>query len=157
MSTINLRRIVDEETQRITQRYAGVALIPTQKELPTRENLCSLSVEVNGQYRMTLTYYAEEPILRAFAEHMKGSPLAGDEEMVMYIQEMFNVVCGRIVSRCNQEMPASARFGIPRFAREGYTTDENSDCLFEVCYESLDGEARMWGAFTEPEHTSTES
>lgn len=146
---VNLKEIMDEETQQITQKMAGIQLKPVERELEDNGHLSSLSAQVDGHYTLSLVYHAEDTLLRSIAERMKRSDVANEEEVAMYTKEFFNILCGRIVSRFNNAAKTSGRFGIPKYVRGVYMSDLHPSDVIEICYHSCDGNARIWGAFKE--------
>lgn len=146
---VDLKQIMDEATQEITQKVAGIKLEPAMANLEDNGNLRSLTAEVNGHYKLTLAYHAEDTLLRTIAEHMKRDKVDNEEEIAVYTKEFFNILCGRIVSRFNQTAKTTGRFGIPAYVKGVYVSDLHPSDVIEVCYESEDGNARIWGAYLE--------
>lgn len=146
-----IQSIVDSVIKDITKRVASVELHETEYDLDQSGEHCSLCVTVQGEYKITIIYNAEQRLLRTIAEHMKRGPISDSEEIALYTKEYFNILCGHVVSLINHITHSSARFGIPQYAKGAYALGDGTQPFFKIAYQSEEGEACIKGVIEESE------
>lgn len=113
--------LLDEQLQSIFRRMTGLSLQSTPDPLVQPEDAWSLAISAKGDCRLTFLMCAQWDVWHGIARNMNHGKAVPDENVFLYVGELFNVLCGRVLSAINTRYRCSARFSVPRVLRGGYT------------------------------------
>lgn len=111
--------LLDRAMCEMTERVARMELKATDFVINNALQWESLFIRTRGDYEANLILSAEEPVFREIAVRMRRGREVTKSDIVIYVTEYYNIVCGFLVSHLNTLLNARARFGIPEF-QEGF-------------------------------------
>lgn len=134
-----LRKLINDTVISVTKKMTGVSLavvtVPTNR--PANNPVLKILITDKEKREITALYSASVSTFFKIASYMKEEPVEDDAEMVIYLKEYFNVLCGNIVSCINRERKAFFRFGVPAYHEQGLEQRENP--TVEMVYDMDDG------------------
>jgi hypothetical protein len=100
-----LQNLVNDTVIRITKKMTGVSMQAAEAPANrSRHNpVLKILITDGGRGQVTALYSTSNRAFHKIADGMKGRPVEDEAEMVVYIKEYFNVLCGNIISRINRE------------------------------------------------------
>lgn len=119
----NIMEVLDTAVKDITKRVAKFDMVPAECAVPDAGDSNSLVTTANGDYQLTIVFYAPNRVLQAITENMKRGKISDAQDIEIYTVEFFNILCGHVVTAMNNSIHASARFGIPRLVKGPYGPD----------------------------------
>lgn len=117
---------MDAAVKDVSRRVAKLEMVNTDSAEIDMLDAISLVITTKGDYCLTIVFYAGSAVLRAITENMKREATTSNDEIVIYITEYFNILCGHIVTAMNRMASTSARFGIPEIVKGSYFSKEDS-------------------------------
>lgn len=138
-----LQNLVNDTVIRITKKMTGVSMQAVEAPANrSRHNpVLKILITDGGRGQVTALYSTSNSAFHKIADGMKRRPVEDEAEMVVYIKEYFNVLCGNIISRINREKKASFRFGVPSYHEQGFEKSENP--FIEMVYDMDGGRIRI--------------
>lgn len=140
MKCFDLLSAADQAVREVVLRVAKLELTPAEEAAVGK--CCSLQADVQGEYRLVLVLEATPEFMQAACENMRHGRPADWEEVPAYMVELFNMLCGRMVSALNHHTKQSARFAIP-FYREQPYAGRPGERVQTLYYQSGYGPVRM--------------
>ena len=118
-----------------TDRMAGLSLQETEKE-PEKEGAVFLgSVITTGEHPFEIRCVVEQPVYKRIINGMTKGKEFSEEMQRLYFAEYMNVVCGKIISRRNNERGEVLRISVPVVSYEDhYTGQDEKPPIFQfIC------------------------
>lgn len=123
--------LLDQQLQSIFPRMTGLTLWSAPEGLPPGEDAWSLAISAKGDCRLTFLLCAQWTVWYDIARYMNHGKAVPEENVFLYVGELFNVLCGRVLSAINARYRCSARFSVPQVLRGVYASrghDYQCDC-----------------------------
>lgn len=121
LTPVQLRELICDMTQRITQNVAHIDLSLCDIEPDPQRDLCSVYTTLSGGYSSCLVLCAERSFFHRLTENILGHPTDDPEDLEEYAKEYFNVLCGRLVGEIYQVTRQGAKFHPPCFQEGHYS------------------------------------
>lgn len=109
-----LRQIIDGVLPEDFLRVAKISLSPGSS-LPCGKGAL-LRIVSSGDYSMTMSLQMDADLLDTLEKSMRRSVHQLPPGPQLYAEELFNLLCGRIISQINRVYHMSARFSTPHYA-----------------------------------------
>ncbi len=125
-----------------TDKMAGLSLRETEETPARKEALFWGSVTTSGDQPFEIRCVVEQPVYERIIDGMTRGKKLGEEMRKLYFAEYMNVVCGKIISRRNNERGEYLRISIPVVSCEDTDTDkqQKSTPIFQfICDEGWMG------------------
>lgn len=110
----------------ITQKVAGLELLPSERISMDASEVASFSVKTSGDFRMSLVLCAQLKVFQEIARHMKRQDEVTLGDIQIYSGEYFNIISGAFLSYVNNVQHTRTRFHIPCFS-EGFYPAKSVD------------------------------
>lgn len=123
--------LLDQQLRNIFPRMTGLTLRSAPEPLPLAADVWSLAISAKGDCRLTFLMCAQWEVWYGIARYMNHGKAVPEENVFLYVGELFNVLCGRVLSAVNAQYRCSARFSVPRVLRGVYASQGNDyrcDC-----------------------------
>lgn len=139
--------LLDRSVCEMTAKMAGLTLTRAALSSDTPRNWLSLIIRTAGDYSASLIMRAEANVFLEITKAMKRASEVTEKDVMIYMKEYFNILCGFFVSHLNSRLHLSARFGIAEFVSGFYSPAENSDIhRILLPYKSIYGKLQLEGA-----------
>lgn len=121
---IQLREAYKDILLSCTDKMAGLSLQET-KQLPEEEGAVFLgSVMTSGDKPFEIRCVVEQSVYQRIIYGMTNGKELGEEMQKLYFAEYMNVICGKIISRRNNELGEVLRISIPVVSYEDSYTEK---------------------------------
>lgn len=105
--------LLDRSVCEMTERVAGLELKASDFVIHNSSEWESFVIQTKGDYMANLVMSAEESVFKEIASRMKRGGEVSKKDIVEYVTEYYNIVCGYFISHLNKLLHVKARFGIP--------------------------------------------
>lgn len=109
--------LFDRAVREMTERVTGIELKATDFAAENSLEWESFIVQTKGDYKANLVMSADESVFREIAGRMKRGGEVSKKDIVDYVTEYYNILCGYFISHLNSFLHVKARFGIPVIKR----------------------------------------
>lgn len=96
----------------------------------------SLLIQTEGDYRCALLLSVESNILKEITKNMKRQSQVTQEDIVVYVKEYYNILCGYFISHLNTRFHLKTRFGIPQFLAKNDSGEAAQEKWIRLFYEN---------------------
>jgi len=125
-----------------TDKMAGLALEEIESLPEQKEAVFLGSVKTSGEHSFEIRCVAELPVYHRIINGMTHGKKISEDMQRLYFSEYMNVVCGKIISRRNNERGEYLRISVPSVTYVEVYGKEQQDCsmIFQfVCEEGWMG------------------
>lgn len=88
------------------------------------KDLCSVYTTFNGECQTLFVFSAERSFMERITEIMLEEPVTDPEEVVEYMEEFVNILCGHIAASIFRITKAPIRFHSPCFIDGAYLAED---------------------------------
>ncbi len=139
--------LLDQAVRDIAGRVAGLDLTRSDFVIKNSPEWNSFMIETTGDYKAAIVIGAEEPVFYEIARKMKRNPEVTEKDVIIYVTEFFNILCGFFLSRLNSMMGLKSRFRIPEFIKGQCIQSANmNQGAVRIRYECPYGRIQVHGA-----------
>lgn len=115
---VNVLKIFDEAFISLTEALSSITL---EHFLNYREILKDYKVFVirtKGVFESYIRIEIEDLLLKNIVDAISKGTKLDDTEVILYIMEYLNIVCGRALSEINNQIGKSSRLTVPQYIRD---------------------------------------
>lgn len=128
--TVNIFEIgnlLRQQFEFLFPKMAGLKLqeSPGSHVLPS--DSWSLMISTSGDYQLSFLMCAAWEVWRTTARNMAHGREISQENVLIYGAELFNVLCGRVISAINTKYRYSACFSVPKILQGSYSAPAGFD------------------------------
>ncbi len=136
--------LIDEVIKDVFCKTTGIHLQNCQRNDIADGDVCTVYTVFNGGYKARMAFCAQRSMMKRITENMLEEPVTDAEDIVEYMKELLNVLCGHIVAAVFSRTKTAARFQPPCFAEGCYLPEgEDPDGVIHICYMNDYAESAM--------------
>lgn len=126
---------VDEVIKDVFCETTGLHLQNCRGNNIAQDDVCTVHTIFHGGYKARLAFCAQRSMMKRITENMLEEPVTDVEDIMEYMKELLNVLCGHVVAAVFCRTKASARFYPPCFTEGLYLPEEaDSDAMIHLSY-----------------------
>lgn len=122
-----LRRKIEETLEQLFLQVANIDLQRCQKHDNCQRDLCTVYTTFYGGYEIRFAFCAERALMKRIVEKMLDEPVDDPVEIIEYMEEFINILCGHVVASVFRQTKISARFYSPCFVEGSYMLENAGD------------------------------
>lgn len=126
---------VDEVIKDVFCETTGLHLQNCRGNNIAQDDVCTVHTIFHGGYEARLAFCAQRSMMKRITENMLEEPVVDAEDIVEYMKELLNILCGHVVAAVFHMTKTAARFQPPCFAEGRYLPEgADPDAMVHICY-----------------------